>query len=86
MTECDTLLKEKQVLMRENESLLEKLEMLEGEVRQVKQEVALHSQQSIRLQSESAIPSRVNNLHTVRTYQASTINNSPRPQLSRHSI
>jgi hypothetical protein len=52
----------------------------------VKQEVAMHSQQSIRLQSDGNIPSRVNNLHTVRTYQASTINNSPRPQPSRHSI
>ena len=46
----------------------------------------MHSQQSIRMQSDGNIPIRVNNLNTVRTYQASTINNSPRPQPSRHSI
>jgi hypothetical protein len=49
MSECDTLLKEKQALMGENEGLLEKLQLLDAEVRQVKQEVAIHSQQSIRL-------------------------------------
>jgi predicted nuclease with TOPRIM domain len=86
MSECDTLLKEKQVLLGENETLLEKLQALDGEVRQVRHEVALHSQQSIRLHSDTALPSRVNNLQTVRTYQASTINNSPRPLPSRHSI
>jgi hypothetical protein len=86
MSECDTLLKEKLVLMRENEALLGKLELLENEVREVKQEVAHHSQKSLQFLSDAHLPSRINNMQTVRTYQASTINNSPRMPLSRHSI